>query len=575
MNMPIERFLPDFSTTVQGLVPFLNKPDFTQILAASINEINQGVLIADARDPELRLVYVNRAFEAITGYRSDEAIGKNCRYLQGNDRLQPEILKLREAITKKTGVAVTFRNYRKDGRLFWNELRLIPFAEADGPASHFIGLMRDVTRAQVAAEQLDRAEQLDQLTGIVNRYAFVKRLDELLAAQKLVRTLVVKMDLARFHEINSAYGFDLGDALLQQVAQRLNELGADVVGRVGANEFALARLLEEQEDARTWLQKITHALTRTYVLPGAVIDVKLATGFVVGDPRAKATTLIRQSATALRQSKADPMREAKEFNDQEERKARRRLRLTSELQNAFSNDDFLLHYQPKIDLRTGAVVGAEALLRWDHSVFGLQGPGTFVGLAEETGLILDIGHWARDQVATFASEINRDREKPLRFSVNVSTIEVTHRDLVASMEQILKKSGADASWLTLELTESLLATPTPELLAIFSHLRQVGVGLAVDDFGTGYSSLRYLEAFPLSEIKIDRHFITELAQSPVKRILVKAVVDLGREIGIDIVAEGIETEIERDILRAMDCPFAQGFLFSRPIPEAEFKELCK
>jgi EAL domain-containing protein (putative c-di-GMP-specific phosphodiesterase class I) len=220
------------------------------------------------------------------------------------------------------------------------------------------------------------------------------------------------------------------------------------------------------------------------------------------------------------------------------------------------------------------VVGAEALLRWDHSVFGMQGPGTFVGLAEETELILDIGHWARRQVASFASDINRHREKPLRFSVNVSTIEVTHRDLVASMSQILKDSGADPTWLTLELTESLLATPTPELLAIFARLRQLGVGLAVDDFGTGYSSLRYLEAFPLSEIKIDRHFITELAKRPAKRILVKAVVDLGREIGIDIVAEGIETEIERDILRTMECPFAQGFLFGRPVSAAAFKELA-
>lgn len=196
-------------------------------------------------------------------------------------------------------------------------------------------------------------------------------------------------------------------------------------------------------------------------------------------------------------------------------------------------------------------------------------------MAEETGLILDIGHWARRQVATFASEINRQRAKPLRFSVNVSTIEITHRDIVASMSQILKDSGADPAWLTLELTESLLAEPTPELLAIFARLRQLGVGLAVDDFGTGYSSLRHLEAFPLSEIKIDKHFVSDIEKSPVKRILVKAVVDLGRETGIDIVAEGVETESQRDILRAIECPYAQGFLFSRPVCAAAFQELCR
>jgi PAS domain S-box-containing protein/diguanylate cyclase (GGDEF)-like protein len=577
MDTPVDRSTTELSVPRHSLARFSidvdGKSDIAQILASSIEEINQGVLIADARDPELRLVYVNRAFEAITGYRWDEAIGKNCRYLQGSDRSQPDILKLREAIASKARVAVILRNYRKDGATFWNALRLIPVVNESGLTTHFVGLMRDVTEAYLAAEQLNRAEHLDQLTSIVNRCTFVKRLDGLLAANAPVRTLVVNMDVARFHEINSAFGFDLGDALLEQIARRLEELGADVIGRMGADEFALARLLEQHEDPGTWLRKISQALTRTYVLPGAVIDVKIATGFVVGDPQAKAITLIRQAATALRQSKANPMRQVQEFNHQDERSARRRLRLTRELQNAVASAEFVLHYQPKIDLSTSAVVGAEALLRWDHSVFGLQGPGTFIGLAEETGLILDIGHWARHQVAFYASEINRQRTTPLRFSVNVSTIEVTHGDLVASMSQILKESGADPGWLTLELTESLLAIPTPELLAIFARLRKLGVGLAVDDFGTGYSSLRHLEAFPLSEIKIDMHFIRGIERSPSKRILVKAVVDLGREIGIDIVAEGVETENERDILHSMECPFAQGYLFGRPVSAAAFKEL--
>jgi PAS domain S-box-containing protein/diguanylate cyclase (GGDEF)-like protein len=425
---------PELSEPKQGLVPFSNdapvKSDIAQILAASTNEVDQGVLIADARDPDLRLVYVNSAFETITGYRSDEAIGRNCRYLQGNNRSRPEILKLRAAIESRARVSVTLRNYRKDGSAFWNELQIIPVANASGGTSHYVGLMRDVTDARLAAEQLDRAEHMDQMTGIANRYAFVKRLDGLLAAQVPERTFVTKMDIACFHEINSAYGFDLGDALLKQVAQRLEELDADVVGRSGANEFALARLLGQHEDADTWLRKISQSLARAYVLPGAVIDVKFAIGFAVGDPETKAITLIRRAATALRHSKTNPMREIQEFDYQDERSAHRRLRLTSELQNAVANAEFRLHYQPKIDLSTGAVVGAAALLRWEHSVFGLQGPATFIGLAEETGLILDIGHWARGEVAFFASELNRQRETPLRFSVNVSAIEVTHRDLV-------------------------------------------------------------------------------------------------------------------------------------------------
>ena len=270
-------------------------------------------------------------------------------------------------------------------------------------------------------------------------------------------------------------------------------------------------------------------------------------------PGCDALSLIRQAGAALHRSK------------------RSRLRLTSELQHAVAENEFLFHYQPKFDLQTGALVGAEALLRWNHGLFGVQLPGRFIGVAEETGLILDIGEWGRRAVARFAAEINRGRATPIRFSLNVSTIELTHGDLVSSVARAIEESDADPAWLTLELTETLMAEDTPALLTLFNRLREVGVGLSVDDFGMGYSNLRYIERFPLSEIKIDKHFVRDISNSSAKQIIVAAVVDLGRELGLDIVAEGIETNAERETLQSMNCPYGQGYLLGRPISDRDFR----
>jgi PAS domain S-box-containing protein/diguanylate cyclase (GGDEF)-like protein len=539
-------------------------------IAAIVEESREGIAIADLSDPGLPLCYVNRAFETITGYPREEAIGRNCRFLQGTDREQPQIERMRRAIAERAPVAVTLRNYRKDGRLFWNALHLFLVFDAAGHATHYVGLLRDVTEARRTAEQLDRAEHLDLLTGILNRYSFVQRLDARFAGSPAL-PLVVKIDVARFNDINGGYGHDTADALLQQIAQRLEGLGANVVARTGGNEFAIACALDRREDADRWLQRIDAAVSQRYALPGAEIDARFATGFTIGAPGADAVTLIRQAGTALHHSKNTTLREVHEFDREDEARARDRLRMTSELRHAAAKGEFLFHYQPKLDLRSGALAGAEALLRWESSAFGMQSPECFIGLAEETGLILDIGHWGRREVARFAAEVNRGRATPLRFSVNVSSVELTHRDLVASVAEALKGSGADPSWLTLELTETLMAEHSPELLAIFSKLRDLGVGLSVDDFGTGYSSLRYLERFPLSEIKIDRHFINGIADSAAKRIIVGAVVELGRELRLDVVAEGVETEAEKEALRAMHCPFGQGFLLGRPVDADGFR----
>lgn len=265
------------------------------------------------------------------------------------------------------------------------------------------------------------------------------------------------------------------------------------------------------------------------------------------------------------------MREPQEFDADSVARFRNRVRLTGEIQHALANSEFLFHYQPKVDLRSGQVVGAEALMRWDHGVFGLQPPARFIGLAEESGLIVPLGQWGRREAARFAVELNRGRERALSVAVNVSVVELMHRDFADSLAEALTSTGADPSCLTLELTESLLAEGSPDVLSLLKRLRALGVGLSVDDFGTGYSNLGYLDRFPITEVKIDRSFVGELRLNAGRRIIVEAVIELGRELGIDVVAEGIECVEDLEILQSMHCPFGQGFLFSRPLPIDRFK----
>ncbi|MBO6640540.1 MAG: EAL domain-containing protein [Roseitalea sp.] len=569
----IDRFLPNFPRRERAKPALTNNlaSMSTEAIGVVIEEIDEGVLIADAHDPHLRLIHVNRAFETITGYSRSEAIGKNCRYLQGRDRLQPEIARLREAIAELKPIAVTLRNYRKDGRLFWNSIRLFPLPGPDG-MTYIVGLIKDVTDLHESAERIDRAEHHDYLTGSLNRYTFVQRFDALSTRSKQL-PVVVKINAAQFQDINTSYGFDVGDALLRQISERLQALGPNLIARTGGDEFAIACLVDGRAQALAWLNRIRIALTERFTLPGASIEVRFAIGFVVGQAGSNALSLLRQAGTALHHSRGTRLREVKEFDAADQRRSVQRQRMTNELQQAVANGEFLFHYQPRIDLRTGALIGAEALLRWDHGVFGLQRPDRFIELAEDTGLILDIGHWGRCEVARFAAEVNRHRKTPLHFSVNVAAIELTHRNIVASVYEAVKESSADPAWLTLELTERMLADDTPQLMATLNQLRELKVGLSVDDFGVGYSSFSYIDRFPLTEIKIDKGFVGEMSQSAAKRIIIGAVIEIGRELNLDIVAEGIETKAQRDALNAMNCPFGQGYLFGAPVEADVFKAL--
>jgi PAS domain S-box-containing protein len=508
------------------------------------------------------IVQVNPAFEAITGYAAAEAIGKNCHYLQGSDRLQPEIAEVRAALTEGRAASVTLRNYRRDDTMFRNALRLAPLRDDAGKVTHFIGLIRDVTHAA----------GIDRLTGLLDRYGLLDRLAAI-NAWATSAWLMVIFDILRFNDVNSGFGYDIGDALLLSAAARLATLPATAVSRVGTNAFALAFELDDPGRAGRVVDDVLELLKPRFVLPGASLAVQFAAGFAVGSPGGEPLQLVRQAGAALQRSKANPTHRPHAFAVADERDARNRIRLASELQTAVSNQELLFHYQPQFDLGSGHLVGVEALMRWNHGAFGLQAPSRFIGIAEETGAILEIGAWGLRTLAAYAAKINQGRPAPIRFAFNVSFLEFTQRDMVAFVQQALDETGCRADWLTLELTESLMAGESEDICRVFGNLRRAGIGISIDDFGTGYSSLRYLEGFPLSEIKVDRSFVHDIARSAAKRVIVESVVKLGTALDIRVVAEGIETEAERDIVRALGCSIGQGYLFAKPMEESRLHRL--
>ena len=541
------------------------QPTIPPIAASlAVEHGSDGVLIADMRMRGHPIVYVNPTFESITGYAAAEGIGKNCRYLQGSDRLQPEIAEVRAALAEGRGCSVTLRNYRRDGSMFRNALRLMPLCDDAGEVTHFIGLIRDVTHAA----------GVDRLTGLLDRYGLLDRLAAVDAPAPLA-LLLVKLDIVRFHDVNNGFGYDVGDALLRSAAARLATLPAIAVSRVGTNTFALAFELDDASRAVRLVDDVLELLKPRFVLPGASLAVQFAAGFAMGSAGADPLQLVRQAGAALQRSKAKPAYLPHAFATADEREACNRIRLASELQTAVENQELLFHYQPQVDLGSGDLVGAEALLRWNHGAFGLQPPGRFIGIAEQTGALLQIGAWGLRTLASHAAQVNQDRSAPIRFALNVSVLEFTQRDMVAFVHQVLDETSCRAEWLTLELTESLMVSETDDIRRAFRSLRRLGIGISIDDFGTGYSNLRYLESFPFSEIKVDRSFVHDIAHSTTKRVIVESVVKLAATLDIRVVAEGIETEAERAIVRELGCSIGQGYFFAAPMEEPKFHKLLE
>ena len=547
--------------------------------AAVFESTRDGVMIADL---DARIVAVNKAFTDITGYAEADAVAHNCG-LQRSGRHGPEFYQAMWASLLNAGQwQGEIWNRRKNGEVYpaWMTISTVR-DERDRP-THYVGVFSDISQLKRSEEQLARLAHYDPLTDLPNRLLLQSRVEHALdrAERHGRRAAVLFIDLDRFKTVNDSLGHVVGDRLLVEVAQRLRARvrDEDTLGRFGGDEFLL--LLEPigaPDEAAVVARDLLAALAAPFGLGGrteAYLGASIGISIFPEDGTT-AAELLRDADAALYQAKEQGRNRFCFYTADMNVNAMAQLELEAALRRALDRDEFALHYQPKVDLRSGQVVGAEALIRWQREAGELEAPARFIPLAEKTGLIVAIGAWVID---TACRQLRLWREAgwpDLKLAVNVSGQQFNSCDLAAVVTDALARHEVPAALLELELTESMLMQDPEQTVTILHALKRIGVGLSLDDFGTGYSSFAYLSRFPFDTLKIDRSFVSDIVTEPDAAMIAVSIIDLAHRMRLRVVAEGVETEPQLGYLTMRNCDEMQGYFFARPVPADAFHALLR
>lgn len=543
-----------------------------------------GIAITDA---DQAIVRVNPAFTRITGYSADEAIGQRTGRLLRSGRHGPDFYEaMWEVLERERHWKGEIWNRRKNGEVYPQWLSITAVCDDDGRTTNYVAVFTDITEKKKADETIHSLAYYDPLTGLPNRRLLRERVEQAIAASARSARFaaVLFIDLDQFKELNDSRGHDIGDLLLVEVASRLSACvrASDTVARQGGDEFVIVvselstDAAQAVSQAESIAESIRRELGRPFELAGQPHRTTPSIGInvFVGHEHG-VDELLKRADIAMYQAKRSGRNALRFFDPKMHAALEERIALEADLRQALSQQQLLLHYQPQVD-HTGRVFGAEVLLRWQHPQRGLVPPGQFIALAEESELILEIGHWVLECAAhRLASWSQQSRWPALEVAVNVSARQFRKPEFVETIRAVIARSGIGAGRLKVELTESLVLQDIDDTVVKMKALRESGVKFSLDDFGTGQSSLAYLTRLPLDQLKIDQSFVHNITRSHADAVVVQTIVGMAASLGIEIIAEGVETEEQRRILESLGCLRHQGYLFGRPLPAADFERIVQ
>jgi diguanylate cyclase (GGDEF)-like protein/PAS domain S-box-containing protein len=547
-------------------------------LASAIAHAADAVMVT-ALDGTIE--YVNPAFERATGWSRQDAFGQKPSILNSGNHPREMFEEMWKTVLAGQVYRATLVNRRKDGSTYHEEKTITPLRDGKGNITHFIASGKDVSDRVRAQEKLEFLAHHDTITGLPNRVLLSDRLEQALSRARRENSPVAVMflDLDGFKAINDTAGHHVGDRLLAEVATRLQHMvrERDTVARLGGDEFAVILEGTKSMSAVSGIaRKLLYALAAPVNIDGADLYVTTSVG-IARFPRdgEDVHTLLRKADSAMYRAKEAGKNTFRFYSQLEGDEDAQRLELEQQLRRAIEHREFVLYYQPQMSIDTGTVVGVEALMRWNHPQQGVIPPARFIPVLEESGLIVEIGDWALREACRQARTWRLAGLPPLRIAVNVSARQFGKRDLVGDVARILDETGTEANKLHIEITEGTIAAKFEHSVEVMRKLAALGVRIAVDDFGVGYSSLNYLKRLPIHSLKIDRSFIRDVTTDANDAAIARTIIALAHNLGLDVIAEGVETLEQMFFLSRQGCNEVQGYLVSQPLPPEEFAAWLK
>ncbi|KTD68397.1 regulatory protein (GGDEF and EAL domains) [Legionella steelei] len=548
----------------------LMEEDELRIRERAIEAGTHGVVILDISKPNLPIIYVNKAFERITGFSERQILGQNLSFLHGSQVEHVNQKRINLAIKELREETVELESYRRNGEVFWVELSVAPVRDSFDNVKHYVCILNDVSQRREMEQQLIQQATHDSLTELPNRVLLIDRVDQAILQAKKKGSLLgfLFLDLDHFKMTNDTLGHSIGDRLLQAVSNRLLIAtdDFDTVCRLGGDEFVI--LLQDvatEMQAQQKAEEILTSISKPIQIDQHNLKVTGSIGISYfpkdGD---NYESLMKSADLSMYHAKDSGRNTFRTYDKEMNMRIINRMQLDNALRDSLRKNEFHLVYQPFINLTTNKIIGFEALLRWHSHILGNVPPNDFISMAEENGLILDIGMWVLREACSQLVRWHAQGYDQLTVAVNISGRQFRQVHLSEVIEKILLETGLPAKFLELELTESLLVDNVKHAVETMYELKDMGTKLVIDDFGTGYSSLSYLKQFPVDKLKIDRSFISELVNRENDAAITRAIINLGHSLNLEVLAEGVETDLQREFIVQHGCDYAQGYYFAMP-----------